>query len=155
MDCLSVLNPSRLFISSLNISLSFSFLFPFFFFFISPFSTHHSHFLFLSLRCGCMRSLNWLILHLFHLIGTNRSIIVIVGLRTKRWILPSLLNSRSISLLQTSNGWYNGDTSRPWLVAISRKTMYLWSDFVIAFIIPHVVLHDNLAAIVGYLVAIP
>ena len=27
MDCLSVLNPSRLFISSLNISLSFSFLF--------------------------------------------------------------------------------------------------------------------------------
>ena len=31
MDCLSVLNPSRLFISSLNVSLSFSFLFPFFY----------------------------------------------------------------------------------------------------------------------------
>ena len=122
MDCLSVFNPSRLLISSLNISLSFSII-------ISLFFTQRLCFHFFFLNYGCTSSSNWLIVPSFRLICTNRSIIRIVSSRAKTWILPSLLNSWSILHLWTSNGWHGFKTQTVQWTVKGRGSRFLRSNW--------------------------
>ena len=81
---------------------------------------------------------------LFLLVSVSQSITMTIGPSMLRWALKSLLSLWSVLMLQTSNGWWSGGASQAWLTVASRKTVFLWWDFIIAPTTLHVTLPDSL-----------